>query len=189
MKLDGKIILAMRRAAESCGGAGELGHRLGIDPSCISRYLGGRVKSVSDENWNKLKKILKSFVCDLYGVPALPVIDWQELRRDPGMVGRNGGMERMVLRAQGLRMAPQICDQDLIVVRRRENLAEVPENKIVVAVFKNMTGNAASPVCKRLRRLNGCCWLFSDEPQGSCLPAENDRIYWIGVVLRKICEL
>ena len=188
MRLDGNIIVALKRAAEVCGGAGELGRRTGIDPSCISRYLSGKVQAVSDGNWIKLKKILNG----VSGMPAwdwaLPVIDWQDFQRDPGVAARNGGAERLILRARGLQMAPQICDRDLILVRRRENLSDVPENKIVVAVFQSVSG-VRRAVCKRLRKVGDRFWFFSDEPGGKFFPAENGKIVWVGVVLRKISEL
>ena len=188
MRLDGNIIVALKRAAENCGGAGQLGRRTGVDPSCISRYLSGKVQSVSDENWGKLKKILNG----VSGMPAwdwaLPVIEWQEFQRDPEIIGCNGGVERLILRAQGLQMAPQICDRDLLLVRRRKNLTELPENKIVVAVYQSAKGIRRA-VCKRVRRVDDRYWLFSDEPEGKFFPAESGKIVWLGVVLRKICEL
>ena len=59
MKLDPLLLNAIVRAAERSGGAGKLGKKAGIDPASISRYLNGKVKSLSDENWNKLEKVLK----------------------------------------------------------------------------------------------------------------------------------
>ena len=189
MELDGAVIRALVLAAERCGGAVNLGRRSGIDPSCISRYLRGKVRSVSDDNWNKLRKILETVSCDRFYETAHPVVEWKELLKDPGQLLRNGGVEQLILRAQGLEMAPQICDRDLILVRQKESLTDVPENKIVVAVFKPFCAESQRAVCKRLRRINGDCWFFSDEPQGFFFPAENKEILWIGVVLRKICEL
>lgn len=189
MKLDGTVIRALLSAAERCGGAVNLGRRAGIDPSCISRYLRGKVGSVSDGNWEKLRVFLQTVSSDVCREKTLPVIEWRELLKDPGQLMRNGGVEDLVLRAQDLQMAPQICDRDLIVVHQQENLKAVPENKIIVAVFKPVRESSGRAVCKRLRRINGDCWLFSDEPQGVFFPAGNEEILWVGVVLRKICEL
>ena len=189
MKLDGAVIRALLTAAERCGGAVNLGRRAGIDPSCISRYLRGKVGSVSDENWKMLRNFLQTISSDMGHEPALPVIEWRELLKDPGQLMRNGGVEQLVLRAQDLQMAPQICDRDLIVVHQEENLKAVPENKIVVAVFKPERECSGRAVCKRLRRINGDCWFFSDEPQGLFFSVGSEEILWVGVVLRKICEL
>lgn len=188
MKLDGAVIRALTDAAERCGGAAGLGARAGVDPSCISRYLRGKVKSVSDENWQKLRKFLKIIGSETGEETAFPVIEWRSLQDDPSLLWRNGGTDQLVLRAQGLQMAPRICDRDLMVVSRKKDLKAVPENKIIVAVYA-LSEERLQTVCKRLRKLNGSYWLFSDEPQGSFFQAEIRNILWVGVVLRKICEL
>ena len=189
MKLDGSVICALLHAAERCGGAVNLGRRSGVDPSCISRYLRGKVASVSDENWRKLQQFLQTAGNEPFQGTAHPVIEWCELQNDPGLLRRNGVADELVFRAQGLQMAPQICDRDLIVVRHLENLKAVPENKIVVAVFKSFRETPGKAVCKRFRRINGSNWFFSDEPHGRYFSAEYEEIFWVGVVLRKICEL
>lgn len=190
MKLDGAMIRALRCAAERCGGAVNLSRRSGIDPGCISRYLRGRVRSVSDENWSKLKKFLQTVNSHLFQEDLLPVIEWKELLKDPELVRRDGGVEELVLRARGLQMAPGICDRDLIFVRRLPDLQTAPENRIVVAVFDPQRGKQQrKAVCRRLRKINDGYWFFSDEPQGLFFSAECEEIIWIGVVLRKISEL
>lgn len=188
MKLDGTIILALNRAADRLGGIVNLGRQLEISPSNISRYLSGKVQTVSDDNWSKIRK----FLCPDFReqeIQDTPVIEWQELQQDPEVLQRNGTPEHLMLRVQGQQMAPLVCDRDLLVVRRTGTLKEIPENKIVVAVFKPLRRTPWKAVCKRLRKINGCCWLFSDEPGGLCFPAESENILWTGVVLRKICEL
>ena len=187
MVVDGALIRALIRAAERCGGTVSLGRKSGVDPSLISRYITGKVRSVSDGNWKKLQSVLPTVGVGEPGKRTVPVIEWRELQQDPGLLLRNGGVKEVVFRAQGLQMAPQICDRDLIVVHRKENLKAIPENKIVVAACRQV--ESCSAVCKRLRRINGGCWLFSDEPQGRFFPAESVEIFWVGVVLRKICEL
>ena len=189
MKLDGAVIRALLSAAERCGGAVNLARLSGIDPSCISRYLRGKVGAVSDENWGKLKRFLQTAGGEALRGELLPVIEWREFLKDPGVVGSNGGPEELILRAQGLQMAPQICDRDLIVVRRLNDLKAAPENKIVVAVFNSLRQLPGRAVCKRLRKINGGYWFFSDEPQGIFFSVEHEEILWVGVVLRKICEL
>jgi hypothetical protein len=189
MKLDGAVICALIAATERCGGVVNLGRLSGVDPSCLSRYLRGRVSSVSDGNWGKLKGFLHIAGGDLPEEEPLPVIEWRAFQKDPGVVSERGGPEKLILRAQGLQMAPQICDKDLIVVRRQENLTELPENKIVVAVFNSLDKVKLKAVCKRVRKINGIYWFFSDEPHGRFFPAGDEEILWAGVVLRKICEL
>lgn len=187
MVVDGALIRALVCAAERCGGTVSLGRKSGVDPSLISRYITGKVRNVSDGNWKKLQAVLPTVGVGDPEKKTVPVLEWRELQQDPGLLLRNGGVKEVVFRAQGLQMAPQICDRDLIVVHRKENLKAIPENKIVVAACRQV--ESCSAVCKRLRRLNGCCWLFSDEPQGRFFSAESVEILWIGVVLRKICEL
>lgn len=177
----------MNRAANCMGGAANLGREAGVDPSNISRYLRGKVQSVSDENWHKLQTLLRRRG-ETYGDISCAVIEWSELQRDPEVVNRRGSDE-LVIRVQGQQMAPRICDGDLLVVRPAGTLGEIPENKIVVAVFSPLRKSASRAVCKRLRKINGDDWFFSDEPGGICLPAEKEMIMWTGVVLRKICEL
>ena len=83
MILDGALIRALVLAAERCGGIVDLGHRAGIDPSLISRYMHGKVKAVSDENWKKLLTVLPT-VCDTDpGRRKVPVLEWRELLQDP----------------------------------------------------------------------------------------------------------
>ena len=187
MKLTGTIIQALTRTADRMGGAANLGREAGVDPSNISRYLNGKVHSVSDENWHKLHALLRRRG-ETYGDIPCGIIEWSELQRDPDLVNRCGDKE-LVFRVQDQQMAPRICDGDLLVVRPAGTLGEIPENKIVVAVFSPLRKASAPAVCKRLRKINGDDWFFSDEPGGVCLPAEKEMIMWTGVVLRKICEL
>ena len=188
MQLNGTIILALNRAAERWGGIGNLGKKTGLPPSNISRYLSGKVRAVSDENWVKLRKVLGT---GFFGeeVHEAPVIEWRELQRDPELLERNGHVEHLLLRVQEQQMAPVICDRDLVQVRHTETLKEIPENKIVLAVFNPRSVPSRQAVCKRLRKINGDYWFFSDEPCGSFFPAEKEKIIWTGVVLRKISEL
>ena len=89
-------------------------------------------------------------------------------------------------RSQSVHLRHAHIHKDCII---KATLKEIPENKIVVAVFNPMQQGALKAVCKRLRKINGNYWFFSDEPGGICFPAEKEKIVWTGVVLRKICEL
>ena len=59
MKITDTLRERLRLAAERAGGAGEFARRCGIDAANISRYLSGRVKSISDANWEKLARFLE----------------------------------------------------------------------------------------------------------------------------------
>ena len=54
MKLTEDLLAELRSAVAAAGGAGEFARRCGIDAANISRYLSGKVRSVSDDNWTKL---------------------------------------------------------------------------------------------------------------------------------------
>ena len=59
MKITDTLRGQIRRAVERSGGAGEFARRCGIDAANISRYLSGKVNSISDANWEKLAKHLE----------------------------------------------------------------------------------------------------------------------------------
>ncbi len=78
MKIDDKILHALKMAVVSAGGAKELAARCGVSASNISRYLSGKVRSVTDDCWEKLQSVLD--------MPAPPhtagtVTNTPELRR------------------------------------------------------------------------------------------------------------
>ncbi|MBE6356359.1 MAG: hypothetical protein E7058_04505 [Lentisphaerae bacterium] len=54
MKIDDSILHALRQAVENCGGAKELAAKCQVSASNISRYLSGKVKSITDDCWEKL---------------------------------------------------------------------------------------------------------------------------------------
>ncbi len=55
MKIDEKIIRELKRAVAASGGASRFADACGIDAANISRYLNGKVHSISDDNWQKLR--------------------------------------------------------------------------------------------------------------------------------------
>ena len=59
MKITETLRNQIRRAVGRAGGAGEFARKCGIDAANISRYLSGKVNSVSDANWEKLAKHLE----------------------------------------------------------------------------------------------------------------------------------
>ena len=58
MKLTPEIIAELRRAVNEAGGARKFSRLCGMDVANISRYLSGKVRSVNDDNWAKLVRIL-----------------------------------------------------------------------------------------------------------------------------------
>ena len=58
MKVTQDLINRLREAVEKCGGAVDLARKSGVDAANISRYLNGKVNSISDDNWAKLAPFL-----------------------------------------------------------------------------------------------------------------------------------
>ncbi len=54
MRIDDKILHALKIAVASAGGAKELAARCGVSASNISRYLSGKVRSITDDCWEKM---------------------------------------------------------------------------------------------------------------------------------------
>lgn len=55
MRIDDTILRALRRAVDEAGGAKEFAARCQVSASNISRYLSGKVKTVTDDCWEKLR--------------------------------------------------------------------------------------------------------------------------------------
>ena len=55
MRIDDRIMQALRQAVAAAGGAKELAQRSGVSASNISRYLSGKVRSMTDDCWEKLR--------------------------------------------------------------------------------------------------------------------------------------
>ena len=55
MRITDNILTALRKAVLDSGDAKEFAARTGISASNISRYLSGKVKSITDECWEKLQ--------------------------------------------------------------------------------------------------------------------------------------
>ncbi|MBR2345371.1 MAG: hypothetical protein IKA71_06255 [Lentisphaeria bacterium] len=54
MRIDENILHALRMAVAESGGAKEFAARCGVSASNISRYLSGKVRSITDDCWEKL---------------------------------------------------------------------------------------------------------------------------------------
>lgn len=301
MKITDNLRERIRIAVERAGGAGEFARRCGIDAANISRYLTGRVKSISDANWDKLAKQLdlqipaaaaetisntpelREFIKDgmmKFGITTpgeltrlsgydsvntvsrllagelnwfpdmlslifnaleldpvqaplsaaekemllpfgffrsggqlvrpIPIVNWANAasslaqltasdntltrKWDPEYtetvpVPIGGRKDTLAFRVCGISMEPKLTDDDIILVEPVVSLAEVPNNKIVVAKF---IGNERFPenvVCKRFHRNNGHLLLTSDNPEGQIISFAPEDLEWIGIVVRRISEL
>ena len=59
MKITYEVLAALREAVKRAGGAGELARRSGVSPANLSRYLNGKVRTITDDNWAKLEPCLR----------------------------------------------------------------------------------------------------------------------------------
>jgi hypothetical protein len=59
MRINDHILHALRQAVETAGGAKELAARSQVSASNISRYLSGKVRSITDDCWEKLLPFLE----------------------------------------------------------------------------------------------------------------------------------
>ena len=301
MRIDDKIMHALKMAVATAGGAKELASRCGVSASNISRYLSGKVRSITDDCWEKLlpeldlpspgqapgtiantpelrnflqqemarrgvtsviqlcrmagydsphtmvrlfageinwfpdmlSAVLDALDCDreqlplsetdkqllspagLYRSGALlvrpvPVVDWANAASSLDMavsdsvtmgqwdientvtvpVPVGGRCGTRAFRVHGVSMEPKIIDDDIVLVEPVENLADVPDNKIVVVRFNERSGQSGDVVCKRFRRQpDETLLLTSDNPAGRIIPLDPVEIGWIGIVVKKISEM
>ena len=59
MRITESLLFSLRRAVAEAGDAKEFAIRSGVSASNISRYLSGKVKSITDECWEKLQPFLE----------------------------------------------------------------------------------------------------------------------------------
>jgi len=305
MKLTPELLDTLRAAVRSAGGAGAFARKCRVDAANISRYLNGKVHSVSDDNWNKLKPFLVSgaapepregastiantpelrecikdammsrglrsaddlrrcvgydstrsierllsgklnFFPDVLSaifdaleidpddaplqpaergllaprgiyrqdgamlVRPIPVVDWanaaghltqlvscdkpvladwdpETTETVPAPVGVR--RDTQAFRVCGVSMEPTINDGDILFVEPAGSPDEIPQNKIVVAKLADGVAGADPVVCKRFARKDGWIMLNSDNPAGRNWKVRDRELVWIGVVVRKTCEL
>ena len=305
MRLTPEILESLRRAIEEAGGAGAFARLCRIDAANISRYLNGRVRSVGDDNWNKLAPFLHqrstaerpaaestvantpelrecikdammrqglrsaddlrrcigydttssierllsgklNFFPDVLSaifdaldinpddaplapaerellaprglyrndgailVRPIPVVDWanaaghldqlsacdrpvyeswdpENTETVPAPVGTR--RDTQAFRVCGVSMEPTINDGDILFVEPVASPEDIPENKIVVAKLSADAEVPDTVVCKRFSRRRGEIRLTSDNPAGRSCCVTARQLVWIGVVVRKTCEL
>ena len=305
MKLTPEVLDTLRAAVRAAGGAGAFARKCHIDAANISRYLNGKVRSVGDDNWNKLKPFLDSADAPGMREPAATIANTPELREcikdammnrglrsaddlrrcvgydstrsierllsgklnffpdvlsaifdaleiDPddaplqpaergllaprGIYRNDGAMlvrpipvvdwanaaghltqllscdkpvlaewdpettetvpspvgvrrDTQAFRVCGVSMEPTINDGDILFVEPAASPREIPQNKIVVAKLADDVENSDPVVCKRFSRKDGWITLSSDNPAGRSWRLRDGQLVWIGVVVRKTCEL
>ena len=97
--------------------------------------------------------------------------------------------DTQAFRVCGVSMEPTINDGDILFVEPAASTEEIPQNKIVVAKLADSVDSPEPVVCKRFNRKNGGIFLTSDNPAGRSWKVSPRQLVWIGVVVRKICEL
>ena len=96
--------------------------------------------------------------------------------------------DTQAFRVAGASMEPTINDGDILLVKPVASVDEIPQHKIVVA--KLAVADAEDQVvCKRFSRSGKTLQLDSDNPAGRSWVVRDRQLVWIGVVVRKICEL
>ena len=78
MKIDDRILRALRKAVNDAGDAKELAARCRVSASNISRYLSGKVRSITDDCWEKLAPALE---LDRQPAAAGTIANTPELRK------------------------------------------------------------------------------------------------------------
>lgn len=303
MRITPEIIQKLRTAIDVAGGAAKFSRMCGIDAANISRYLSGRVRSVSDDNWAKLEGFLPaassaerhvdtaiantpelrecikdamlrqglrsaddlrriigydsnrsierllsgklnffpevlSAIFDALDINSddapmapgerellaprgiyrdggmlvrpIPVVDWtnaaghlaqlasvekpvftnwdpENTETVPAPVGTRRDVQ--AFRVSGVSMEPTINDGDILFVEPTSSLDLIPHNKIVVAKILIPEYESGLVICKRLSRQDGELCFTSDNPEGKNWVVKAEQLVWIGVVVRKICEL
>ena len=143
----------------------------------------------------------------------IPVVDWANAATHiASLVGRNGepvmkkwdpentdvalapvGVRRntQAFRVHGVSMEPTISDGDILFCEEQYDLNSIPSGKIVIVCFSDDSEYAGTVVCKRLRRAGSILMLTSDnEKTGKDITVNTPgEIAWIGIVVRKSCEL
>lgn len=143
----------------------------------------------------------------------IPIVDWANAATHiASLIGRDGspvmrkwdpentdvalapvGVRRntQAFRVHGVSMEPTISDGDILFCEEQYDLNSIPSGKIVIVCFSDDSEYAGTVVCKRLRRAGSILMLTSDnEKTGKDITVNSPgEIAWIGIVVRKSCEL
>lgn len=213
MKIDNHLLLDLQNAVKSCGGAGKFAAACKVSASNISRYLNGKVHTISDDNWSKISAFLSPVQPIAPLAPenifagAVPLADWEnDLSGEPGSIPEffkddfPTGSRQFVpyvseprqklraIRVRKVKMAPTLLDDDIILAEAIDPAGEMPYNHVVIAVVESRGRLLA--LCRRLRRLPDGMLLFcSDEPGGAIHAAGRNDVKFIAVVTQKTGKL
>ncbi len=119
--------------------------------------------------------------------PVYAAWDPENTETVPAPVGTR--RDTQAFRVYGVSMEPTINDGDILFVEPVASPEEIPQHKIVVAKLSADADAAGAVVCKRFSRSRGTFRLTSDNPAGRSWSVTARQIAWIGVVVRKTCEL
>ena len=108
MKITPAILEALRNAIQKNESAESLARRAEISKSNISRYLSGKVTSISDDNWNRLKDILAPYLPESAVVEShmMPPHVRNTIRNTPEL--RECIKDAML--QQGIKSATELCN-------------------------------------------------------------------------------
>ena len=70
MKITNEIIKALRAVVDEMGTPAQVARKTGVSPSNLSRYINGETKSISDDNWDKLKEYIVPHLDNIEVIPA-----------------------------------------------------------------------------------------------------------------------
>jgi len=119
--------------------------------------------------------------------PVYAAWDPETTETVPAPVGTR--RDTQAFRVYGVSMEPTINDGDILFVEPAASPEEIPQHKIVVAKLSGDADAAGAVVCKRFSRRGGKFDLTSDNPSGRSWCVTARQLVWIGVVVRKTCEL
>ena len=213
MKIDNHLLRDLQNAVKSCGGAGKFAVACKVSASNISRYLNGKVRTISDDNWSKISTFLSPAQPIAPSAPGnifageIPFADWEkDLSCEPGSIAEffkddfpavsrhfvpyvaEQRKKLRAIRVRKVQMAPTLLDDDIILAEAIDHAGEIPCNHVVIAVVENRGRLLA--LCRRLRRLPDGTLLFcSDEPGGAIHAAGKKDVRFMAVVTQKTGKL
>lgn len=200
MKITKEILSGLNCAVRHCGSAGAFARRTGVDAANVSRYLNGKVKSVSDDNWAKMLPLLAPVLPAMFFPAAsepIPVVEFEALHRflENGGASAPAGTVRLPLSwlagrrpfaliARNLGMEPLFQDGDLLLVDSAFPPCEIPDGGVVVARLRNRT------VCRHISR-HGTQWLFAgaDPGRGGLFAVPDAELLWLGFVIGRVSRM
>ena len=119
--------------------------------------------------------------------PVYAAWDPETTETVPAPVGTR--RDTQAFRVYGVSMEPTINDGDILFVEPAASPEDIPQHKIVVAKLSADVDAGGTVVCKRFSRSRGVFKLTSDNPAGRSWSVTARQLVWIGVVVRKTCEL